>query len=148
MHVLPRNPQLKAASYHEKTQPGGTGDRKSLGKTPAAPPANTITANKKSPEKDHPGKAAEVIPDLSIVSESEPTLKDVLCAVNSCRSSLSNLCDQLRGLKEELCSMSQELQKVGVRTSMLEDRLSQAKDILHPLRQEFKLMKAQLDIIS
>lgn len=77
----------------EKTQLGGTGNRKSLGKTTATSSTNIRTANKKSPEKDILRKATEVTADLSIVSEPEPTLKDVLCAVNSCRRSLSDLCE-------------------------------------------------------
>lgn len=85
-------------------------------------------------------------PDLRVISEPEPTLKEVLSAVNSCKGSLSDLCNQLRGLKEELRSMSQELQKVAERTSILEERLSQVEDVLHPIRQEFKIMQTQLDV--
>lgn len=41
--------------------------------------------------------------------------------------------------------MSQELQKAVERTSILEERPSQVEDILHPMRQEFKIMQTQLD---
>lgn len=87
----------------------------------------------------------EVNPDAVVSSEPEPTLKEVLSAVNACRGSLSDLCDQLRGLKEELCSMSQELQNTIERTSNLEERLSQLEDTLQPMRQEFRFMQTQMD---
>lgn len=55
------------------------------------------------------------------------------------------MCDELRDLKEELCSMRQELQKTVERTDGLEERLNQIEDIVHPMRQDFKKMQAQLD---
>ncbi|XP_073480059.1 uncharacterized protein [Aquarana catesbeiana] len=142
-HTPSHSPTKGAQQSQEKT--GSTGDRKSLSKTTTAVLTTTKMANKKSPERDPPGKSSEVNPGIEMPSETEPTLKEVLSAVNACRGSLSDLCDQLRGLKEELCSMSQELQKTVERTSNLEERLSQVEDILHPMRQEFRMMQTQLD---
>lgn len=76
----------------------------------------------------------------------EPTLKDVLCAVNSCKASLSDLCDQLKGLKEELITVNQDLQRTIARTSTLEERLSQVEDDLAPIKLELKAMKTQMGL--
>lgn len=144
-HTPLHSPAKVNQPSHEKTQPGGTGDRKSISKTSSTSLVPAKMANKKSPERDLSEKAPEVTLDTSEPGKPEPTLKEVLNAVNSCRGSLTNLSDQLRGLKEELRSMSQELQKAAERASILEERLSQAEDVLHQLQQEFKVMQTQLD---
>lgn len=125
---------------------GGPGDRKSLGKASAVLPATTKTVSKKSPEEEPLGKMTETVSDLSIPMEAEPKLKDVLCAVNFCKGSLSNLCDQLKGLKEELFLINQDLQRTVVKTTTLEERLSQVEDDLNPMKQQFKAMQAQIGL--
>lgn len=73
--------------------------------------------------------------------EKEPTLKDVFQAVNACKFSLGELCDQLKGVKEELLLVRHDLQKTAERTAALEGRISQLEDDLHPLKHEVKIMR-------
>lgn len=121
------------------------GDRKSLGKGPATT-LTTKAANSKSLEGELAGSVNNNAIGHNAPGEAEPTLKDVLCAVNSCKASLSELCTQLTGLKDELITVSQELQSTISRTTTLEERVSQAEDDLNPLKQELKALKMQIDL--
>lgn len=109
-------------------------------------PTTTKTVSNKSPVGKPPGKTTETVSELTISMVAELTLKDILCAVNLCKGSLSDLCDQLRGLKEELLAISQELQRNIVRTTTLEERLSQLEDDLTPMKLEFKAMQTQMSL--
>lgn len=144
-HTPQHSPAKGNLVPQEKMQLRGMGDRKSIGKTSSMPLIPVKGANKKSPEKGPLEKVPEDTPASNELGEPEPTLKEVLKAVNSCRGSLTSLSDQLRGLKEELRFMSQESQKAADRASILEERLSRAEDVLHPMQQEFKIMQTQLD---
>lgn len=77
--------------------------------------------------------------------EKEPSLKDILLAVNNCKVSITDLCEQLKGISDELRALKNEVQVVCTRTTALEGRLSQMEDDVYPLRQEVLLMKDQVN---
>ena len=78
--------------------------------------------------------------------EGEPTLRDLLHAMNACKDSITGLETQLKGIKEDLCSMGDKLSKTIERTTILEERLSTVEDDLYPLRQEISGLKKQMDM--
>lgn len=67
-------------------------DRKSHGHT-ATGISGTKTVSKKAQEGEIPGAVSVITLDTDLPVEEEPTLKEVLCAVNACRCLLSSLCD-------------------------------------------------------
>lgn len=81
-------------------------------------------------------------------AEGELTLKDVLLAVNTCKHLLGELCDQMRGIKEELSLVRHELQKTVERITAAEGRISQIEDDLHPMKQEVKVLKDQMSKVA
>lgn len=139
-----KNNQLTAG----KSSAGGLGDRRSLGKGPDSQSASTRATNKKSPEREQPGRAGDSSPTVDVVCDQEPTLKEVLCAINACRSSIGGMWEELKALSEEFGSIKQELQKTVERVKTVEERVSQVEDIVTPMRLEFKKMQAQLDANS
>lgn len=72
-------------------------------------------------------------------------MKDILLAVNVCKITLSDLSDQLKGIRTDLAMLKRDMQEVCARTTVLEERLSQVEDDVNPLRQEVKRMKEQLN---
>lgn len=52
----------------------------------------------------------------------------MLQAFNACKLSLGELCDQLKGVKEELSLVRHDLQKTVERTTALEGRINQVED--------------------
>lgn len=79
-----------------------------------------------------------------ILEDEEPTLRDVLFAVNACNDSIVSLDSQLKSIKEELLSMSQVLCKTVERTTALKEKLSTVEDNLYPLKQEIKGLQEQM----
>lgn len=71
-------------------------------------------------------------------AEKEPSLKDILLAVNNCKSSLSELSDQLKCIKEDLLFLREDVQEVCEWTFILEGRLGQVEDDVNPMKQEKK----------
>lgn len=61
---------------------------------------------------------------------SEPTLRDVLLAVNKCNTSLSSLTIQMGTLKEDVGLIRQNIQKIKERTTAVETRVSEVEDQL------------------
>ena len=80
---------------------------------------------------------------LSPTVEGDPSLKDVFLVVNVCKQTLGELCNQMKGVKEELGLVRQELQKTNERITEAEGRISQIEDDLYPVKQEVKTMKEQ-----
>lgn len=85
----------------------------------------------------------------------EPTLKDVFCAVNSCKEFMVGFNNQLKYLKDELILMHQEMRKTVERVTTLEERISTVEDTLYPLENEIRglqektnLQAAKLDEIE
>lgn len=90
----------------------------------------------------------EKLSDPSPIPEKEPSLKDVLQAVNACKFSLKD-CDQMKGVKEDLILVRQDLQKTAERTTVLEGGpISQIEDDMHPLKHDVKNMKDQISIYA
>ena len=87
-------------------------------------------------------------PKVIPISEDAPTIKDVFLVVNECKKALGELCDQMKGVKEELVSVRQELRKTNERISEAEGRISQMEDEMHPLKQDVKHMRSQVDILE
>lgn len=92
------------------------------------------------------GPVSVLVPDTGLLPQEAPTLKDALYAVNACKCSLNSLCDQLKGIKEELLLMGQELRRTVERTTALEERLSLIEDDLFPLKQEVKVLGEQMGL--
>lgn len=81
---------------------------------------------------------------VSTNNEKEPSLKDILLAINNCKLSINDLSEQFKSIRDELLTVKGEVQVVCTRTTALEERLSQMEDDVYPLRQEVALMKNQL----
>ncbi|KAM4051814.1 uncharacterized protein ACNLHF_026078 [Anomaloglossus baeobatrachus] len=82
----------------------------------------------------------------------EPTLSDVLAAVNTCNNMLATLNIQMGGIKMDISSIRHELQGVNVRVGALEDRVSATEDKLPPLTRDLgraihniSLLRAKVD---
>lgn len=122
-------------------------DRKSQGylNLPVTALGTKNTANKSAGVA---GKEHEIIVVQAPPAEGEPTLKDVLLVVNTCKHSLGDLCDQMRGIKEELSLVRHELQKTVERITAAEGRISQIEDDLHPMKQEVKVLKDQMSKVA
>lgn len=63
----------------------------------------------------------------------QPTLSQILRAVNLCTASVNTVKDRLGGLTEEVSLMRQDMQKIRERTTAAESRISDLGDKLPPL---------------
>lgn len=63
----------------------------------------------------------------------QPTLADILKAVNKCTASVNNLQVRFGGLKEEVSLIRQDIQKIRERTTAAESRISELEDKLPTL---------------
>lgn len=68
----------------------------------------------------------------------EPTLKDVLFAVNRCNTSISSLTVQLEAFKEDITRVRHDIQKVAERTTRVETRVGEVEDQLAPLQKDVR----------
>lgn len=80
-----------------------------------------------------------------LAEEREPSLRDILMAVNNCKLSITDLAEQLKIIRNELLDVKKEVQVVGARTTALEERVSQVEDDVYPLKQEVSVLKNQLN---
>lgn len=78
---------------------------------------------------------------LEASTEEEPSLRDVLMAVNGWKCALTEMMDQLKCIKEEITFFKHDLQKVRERTLELEGRVSGSGDGLTPMKKEIELLK-------
>lgn len=76
-------------------------------------------------KSQHDAAAAAYDPDDV---QSEPTLRDVLLAVNQCNTSLSSLTIQMGNLKEDIGLIRQNIQRITERTTAVETRVSDLED--------------------
>lgn len=133
------------AGGSQASHPGG---RKSQG--PAAVGAFAIAAEP-APQTALEGELGlskdlrEGVGVLTSGAEEEPSLKDILLAINNCKASLFELSDQFKGIRNDFFSLRQEVQEVCGRTAVLEGRISQVEDDVLQMRQEVKRMRNQLD---
>lgn len=79
------------------------------------------------------------------VEEKEPSLRDILLAVNNCKLSITDLSEQFKIIRDELLDVKKEVQVVGARTTALEERLSQVEDDVYPIKQEISVLKNHLN---
>lgn len=132
---------------HQGPQVGHPGGRKSQGL--AAGASATVTESASHAvlvgEDELSRELAEGIGVLASESEKEPSLKEILLAVNY-KSSIFDLSDQLKCFRDELLSLRHDVQEVCARTTALEGRLSQVEDYVNPMRKEVILMRDQLDM--
>lgn len=121
-----------------KTQQGGVSDRKCLGQSQNQ---LTVTAPLAQSTKTHSNKClgpseqninTDVTAESALPLEKEPTLTDVFMAVSACNGSLKDLCEQMKGVKEDLILVRQDLQKTAERTA-LEGKFSQLEDDISPI---------------
>ena len=112
-------------------------DRKSQGPS--------VVSGKSATNKNISTAEKETEPGLVLPStvDGDPSLKDVFSVVNVCKQTLGELCNQMKGVKEELCLVRQELQKTNERITGAEGRISQIEDDLYPVKQEVETMKEQ-----
>lgn len=68
----------------------------------------------------------------------EPTLKDVLMAVNKCNTALSSLTMQFESFQEDLTRARHDIQKVAERTTRVENRVSEVEDMVAPLQHDVR----------
>lgn len=66
----------------------------------------------------------------------QPTLADILRAVNNCTASVNTLKEQFGGLREDVSLLRQDMQKIRERTTAVESRVSDMEDQLPPLTQD------------
>lgn len=111
-HTLNQTPKKggqAGGTQHQGLQAGHPVGRRSQGpaaKTPssAAPAASVV------PEGEH-GLNKEIVEGISVpvvVTEKEPSLKVILLAIN-CKSSLFELSDQLKCIREDLLSLKHDV---------------------------------------
>lgn len=138
-----------------KAQAGPAPDGRSQGHGQLSSNPTTPSTNKTVSNKGIGGgksgsittKSARIGSDSAagpILGNEEPTLRDVLYAVNACKDSISSLDSQLKSIKEELLSMSQVMYRTVERTTALKERLSTVEDDLYPLKQEIKGLQNQM----
>ena len=86
--------------------------------------------------------ATLTIPDHTTVPGPElvedPTLRDVLRAVNDCKQYMVGFDNQLRNLSDELVSIHQDIRKTVERVTTLEERVSTVEDTLYPFEKELR----------
>lgn len=108
------------------------------------PTSATGTKNITSKGTGVAGKEPEASANLTPSVEGEPSLKDILLAINSCKQSLGELGGQMKDIKEELTLVRHELKKTAERVTEAERRISQIEDDLHPMKQEVKAWKEKI----
>lgn len=62
--------------------------------------------------------------------EEEPSLKEVLNAVNFCKVTMLEMSDHLKGIREEIHFLPHDAHKIRERTTALEGRISLIEDDL------------------
>lgn len=68
--------------------------------------------------------------------QSEPTLRDVLQAVNQCNSALSSLNIQFGALKDDITHIRHDVQKAAERATLIETRISELEDQFTPVQRD------------
>lgn len=68
----------------------------------------------------------------------EPTLSDVLHAVNKCNHALSSLTVQFESFKEDITHVKRDIQKVAERTTRMETRISEMEDQFTPVQRDVR----------
>lgn len=66
----------------------------------------------------------------------EPTLADVLHAVNKCNAALSSLTVQFTDLKGDITHIKRDIQKAAERATRMENRISELEDHLAPVQRD------------
>lgn len=79
-----------------------------------------VSATRKSQrlaaEIDQTADTSMLLSEASVLTEEEPSLKEVVCAVNSCKSTMSN---KLKYIREEINCLRHDAQKTRERTTAL-----------------------------
>lgn len=73
----------------------------------------------------------------------EPTLRDVLMAVQACNNSLLSLTNQMLELKGDIATMRYENQKICERTTAVETRVGELEDSIPLIKKDTHLIKTQ-----
>lgn len=74
----------------------------------------------------------------------EPTLRDVLMAVQACNNSLLSLTNQMSELKGDIATMRHENQKICERTTAVETRVGELEDSIPIIKKDIHLIKTQI----
>lgn len=81
---------------------------------------------------------SQVLQELEMPDQKQPTLANILRAVNSCTASINTLKDQFGGLRGDVSLLCQDLQRIQERTTAMESRVSDVENQLHPLAWDSK----------
>lgn len=121
------------------------------------PPVKTPNTAQHVPEKMAPAASrnavsnppsplpAQVTADPTDVENREPSLQDILTAVHAYGSSITDLSTEVKGMKEGLLHIRQDMQKIRERATALEGRVSSIEDELPPLAQEMHITSNKAD---
>lgn len=115
-------PQQTAQHGIEKMAPGAA---EHTVRNPPSPPPSSEAA--KAPDTEH----------------SEPSLHDILTAVHTYGSSLTELSIEVKSMKEGILHIRQDMQKIRERATALEGRVSTLEDDIPPLAQEIHITSAK-----
>lgn len=80
--------------------------------------------------------------EAGAVEGEEPSLREVLQAVNSCKSSLFKMTEQIGVIREEINFLRHDVQKWK---AALERRMSSVEDDLNPLKQEKRIISFKME---
>lgn len=94
------------------------------------------------------GKEIAASATLTPSTEGEPSLKDILLAINACKHSLGELGDQMKDIKEELTLVRHKLKKTAERVTEMENRIRLIEDDLHPMKREAKIWREKMDKLT
>lgn len=83
-------------------------------------------------------------PHTKPAAMTEPTLADVLAAVNKCNAAISSLTQNIEGLKSDVLLIHQDLHNVRERTKEVECRVGALEDDITPLQKLIKDMERRL----
>lgn len=94
------------------------------------------------------GREVETPAAPTPIMEGEPSLKDIFLAINACNHSLGSLGEQMKGIKEELTLVRQDLKMITERVTEVEKRISLIEDDLLPMKQEAKIWREKIEKLT
>lgn len=124
-----------------------TADRKSQGGSIAFV-SRTTAKNPPVKGAGGVGKTMETANTQSQVPEGEPSLKDILLAINACKQSLGEMSGQMQDIKEEIALVRHDLKKTEERVTEIEGRISLIEDELYPMKQRVKTQEEQINRLT
>lgn len=142
------NQQPAHTSMLSKLQSGANHARRSRGQGPGhVTPVigtNTSIGNTATEGLEEVQGQTTSPPTAANSGELEPSIKDILQAINSCKFSIDEISPQLKTMQEELTLVRHDMQKVRGRMTALEGRVSTLEDDVNPIKREMDIIKEQM----